>query len=163
MKIDELDEFQGLTVDMVREWLQGKGAVLYDGYWRHSLGIYPDGACGGLLWADTLHTLAMDFCKSSVQTLLREINPRMRKGMPSAEAIAACPYWLVRDEQTGEIELFRSCNARLYQAADYRRTANGPTDPTRWLPDFGQYVAYWPCDEHGNKVRWPTDSEGKML
>ena len=23
--------------------------------------------------------------------------------------------------------------------------------------------SFWPCDKHGNKVRWPTDAEGKML
>ena len=23
--------------------------------------------------------------------------------------------------------------------------------------------SFWPCDEHGNKVRWPTDADGKML
>ena len=23
--------------------------------------------------------------------------------------------------------------------------------------------SFWPCDKHGNKVRWPTDADGKML
>ena len=165
MKIDELDECQGLTADMVREWLTAQKATFRDGHWTHPNGKYryKDGEYGGLLWSLTLSQIAADFDKPNEQALLREINPRMRKGMPSAEAIAACPYWLVRDEQTGEIELYRTCHARLYQTADYRRTADGPTDPTRWLPDFGTYVSYWPCDEHGSKVRWPTDSEGKML
>ena len=158
MNITELDEFQGLTEQMVREWLQGKGAVCYEGYWRHSLGIYPDGACGGLLWADTLHALARDFCKSSVQAVLREINPRMRP-WPSRHARSAHDgLWMVvvSDDETGAIGRFRNDVPWF----SFNEDANGDGNI---LSEENSFALYWPCDANGNKVRWPTDSEGNML
>ena len=31
------------------------------------------------------------------------------------------------------------------------------------LSEEDSFALYWPCDEHGNKVRWPTDAQGNML
>ena len=179
MKIDELDESQGLTTEMVREWLTAQNATFRNGHWTHPNGKYryKDGKYGGLLWSLTLSQIAADFGKANEQALLREINPRMRKGMPSEAAINACPFWLVRDSETHEIELHLARKGRLYALCDCAEKLGGRVVVDvlqgivmEWerlsplhLKDFGDVMQFWPCDKHGNKVRWPTDAEGKML
>lgn len=164
MRIEDLDEYQGIEAQMVRDWLVKRGSVRLDGYWRNPAEpryTYTDGAYGGLLWSDTLGKLSADFELPSVQALLREINPRMRKGMPSEQARKACALWLVRDTETGEIELHRTEGATLYSASDYKGgTLKTEASPLR---DFGNWMEFWPCDKRGNKVRWPTDENGDML
>ena len=151
MDISTLDEYQGIEAQMVRDWMTRKGCYWQDGYWRHPRDkySYTDGEYGGLLWEDTLFKLSVDFGFGSVQALLREINPRMRKGVPSKEARAAAKsYWLA---SWGE---------------GSRRAANlWDSDLMEHFADSPELVnwSFWPCDEHGNKVRWPTDADGKML
>jgi hypothetical protein len=162
MRIDELDEYQGLEAQMVRDWMISRGCVRQDGYWRHPREQYhyTDGEYGGLLWEDTLFKLSVDFELASVQALLREINPRMRQGMPSQAALADHGHWLVRDTETGEVELHRVEDGHLYSMSVYRGGVRTPD--ANALPDFGTWMEFWPCDEHGNKVRWP-ERDGVML
>ena len=165
MKIDELDESQGLTTEMVREWLTAQKATFRDGHWTHPNGKYryKDGEYGGLLWSLTLSQIAADFDKANEQALLREINPRMRKGMPSAAAIAAHEVsggnWLAQSAQKGGV--LRVLN---WSISDHRAKLN-TLDTTQKIPRdmVPDSWCFWPCDEHGNKVRWPTDADGKML
>lgn len=147
MRIDELDEYQGLEAQMVRDWLTSKGCYRQDGPWRHPTEKYryTDGEYGGLLWEDTLFKLSVDFELASVQALLREINPRMRKGMPSQAALRAHRGLWLRSVGTESIATVLS---RLIEEFPSSR-------------DDGSF--FWPCDDNGNKVRWPTDAEGKML
>lgn len=164
MKIDELDESQGLTTEMVREWLTAQNATFRNGHWTHPNGKYryKDGKYGGLLWSLTLSQIAADFGKANEQALLREINPRMRKGMPSRAALEA-------HGENGDWVVFRNvlhavrfvwtvCDAvQMVSGFDVFRSDN---------PEDAALIAecsFWPCDKHGNKVRWPTDAEGKML
>lgn len=163
MRIDELEEWQGMTADMVREWLQGKGATHSQGYWRHSLGIYPDGSSGGLLWSDTLHALARDFCASRIQALLREINPRWRKGFPSNAALAEHDEWLIRAPWGAEFVAHISYGGSddgymIMIPPDSESGDCGGIEESVWGDCF-----YWPCDGNANRVRWPVDAEGKML
>ncbi len=144
MRIDELDEFQGLTPDMVRAWLANLDPS-----------IKPSACIGGDIEA------VSELCGETSQSLLREINPRMRKGMPSQAALAAHNHWLVRDTETGEISLHRAEGGNLYSVIHYRNGTKNPDSEA--LPDFGTWMEFWPCDEHGNKVRWPTDAQGNML
>ena len=168
MRIDELDEFQGLTVDMVRQWLTkhgwevrecGNGST--DAKKRFTdrvsvLGCDWDSCLGWLL------TRVAAAERMSVQTLLREINPRMRKGMPSRAALEA-------HGENGDWVVFRNvlhavrfvwtvCDAvQMVSGFDVFRSDN---------PEDAAMIAecsFWPCDKHGNKVRWPTDADGKML
>ena len=164
MKIDELDESQGLTTEMVREWLTAQNATFRNGHWTHPNGKYRyiDGKYGGLLWSLTLSQIAADFGKANEQALLREINPRMRKGMPSRAALEA-------HGENGDWVVFRNvlhavrfvwtvCDAvQMVSGFDVFRSDN---------PEDAAMIAecsFWPCDKHGNKVRWPTDADGKML
>jgi len=165
MDISTLDEYQGIEAQMVRDWMTRKGCYRQDGYWRHPRDkySYTDGEYGGLLWEDTLFKLSVDFGFGSVQALLREINPRMRKGMPSAAAIAAHEVsggnWLAQSAQKGGV--LRVLN---WSISDHRAKLN-TLDTTQKIPRdmVPDSWCFWPCDEHGNKVRWPVDAEGKML
>ena len=177
MKIDEFDEWQGLTPQRVRDWLLANG-------WQQSKhNWWEKGADGFLFDPQTfdqvwfwLYALAA-IHETNIQGMLREINPRMRKGMPSEAAINACPFWLVRDSETHEIELHLARKGRLYALCDCAEKLGGRVVVDvlqgivmEWerlsplhLKDFGDVMQFWPCDKHGNKVRWPTDADGKML
>ena len=144
MNILDLDEAQGLTPQMVREWLANLDPA-----------IMPS-AC----ISDDIITVS-ELCGETPQALLREINPRMRKGMPSEAARKACASWLLRDTETGEVELHRTEGTSLYSASDYKSgTLKRAALPLR---DFGDWMEFWPCDANGNKLRWPTDANGAML
>jgi len=152
MNITELDEFQGLTAEMVREWLLANqwepcGSSAAHLYYQCGSGEISE----ALLHEDlgwVVDLLAQSY-ERSVQSILREINPRMRKGVPSKEARAAAKsYWLA---SWGE---------------GSRRAANlWDSDLMEHFADSPELVnwSFWPCDEHGNKTRWPTDAEGNML
>ena len=153
MRIDELDEFQGLTVDMVRQWLTkhgwevrecGNGST--DAKKRFTdrvsvLGCDWDSCLGWLL----ARVAAAE--RMSVQTLLREINPRMRDGWPSDAALQVHQHWMVQPfDDDGFCVIWDVPTVR-------ERRGKAPNAKLR----------FWPCDKHGNKVRWPTDADGKML
>lgn len=153
MRIDELDEFQGLTPEMVRKWMKRTGWVCRTDEWGDKRWFCGTGRSildaritikDGLLWI----AIQGD---QSLQSLIREINPRMRKGMPSKAALAACANWLALDVETGEMSMYNG------------RHLHPMLNPFDAMPDFGDEVAFWPCDEHGNKVKWPTDAQGNML
>jgi len=164
MTIDELDESQGLTTEMVREWLTAQNATFRNGHWTHPNGKYryKDGKYGGLLRSLTLSQIAADFGKANEQALLREINPRMRKGMPSRAALEA-------HRENGDWVVFRNVLHAVrfvWTVCDAVQMVSGFEVFRSDNPEDAAMIAecsFWPCDEHGNKVRWPTDAEGKML
>ena len=134
MRVDELDEFQGVTPKIVREWLA-----------KLDPAIVPS-AC----IADDIEAVS-ELCGETPQALLREINPRMRKGCPSNAAIQAHDGpWL---ELRGV--------SRMPGVTEF---GLDPDQSQReWMEDYCKDALFWPCDRHGNKVRWPTDAEGKLL
>ena len=159
MNILELDEAQGLTVEMLHSWLLSHG-------WR--LAACEQG-CGKELVSpsnrrcnvrrsleDFPWSWALIETRMSAQALLREINPRMRKGWPSESACAVADRWIAQNTRTkviivgsihyptGGMELVASLTVRLPQQQS------------------GEW-SFWPCDASGNKVRWPTDAKGNML
>ncbi len=161
MRIDELDEWQGVTPAMVREWLRKRGWSLHGEIWekgRHNFAdSLIDGNSDDVAFVIHCEEIAAGLTR---QEALREINPRMRKGMPSEAARKACASWLVRDVETGEVELHRTEGTSLYSASDYKSgTLKTEAVPLR---DFGDWVEFWPCDANGNKTRWPTDANGEM-
>ena len=158
-EIEDFDEFQGLTGDMVTAWL-----------FAHEWQRMPEqdlprsecwvrkGGSGGTVWIGvdcsaekTLLKLAA-WMDCSVQALLREINPRIRKGMPSGEALAMHDRWVVRKPDGAVI----MCCWR----PPYMVNVAGGGDFA--LREQCYEWAFWPCDEHGNKVRWP-EKDGVML
>ncbi len=128
MRIDELDEFQGVTPEMVQAWLANLDPS-----------IKPS-AC----IADDIIAVG-ELCGETPQAQLREINPRMRKGVPSKAALRAHRGLWLRSIGT---ETIATVLSRLIDEFPSPR-------------DNESY--FWPCDANGNKVRWPTDAEGNML
>ena len=170
MKIDELDEFQGITSEMIQAWLLANGwkqveqmAYQLDAPpvrtgWLFRRGDETVGTGADISYV--LANLSRLSCKTP-QALLREINPRMRKGWPSGNALAMHDRWIVRKPDGAVIV----CRWR----PPYMVNAAGGADSARMisvnfaLREQCEQWEFWPCDEHGNKVRWPTDAEGKML
>ena len=162
MDISKLDEWQGVTPQLVTDWLLKNGWMqTKPSWWERGEDAFTfDSATFDQLWFWT-HALAAIYTNGNAQAILCNINPRMRKGMPSEAAREACASWLVRDVETGEVELHRTEGAALYSASDYKSgTLKTEAVPLR---DFGDWMEFWPCDANGNKTRWPTDAEGNML
>jgi len=147
MKIDELDEFQGLTPNMVREWLKRTGWELRTDEWKEKRWFNGNGrsiADKRVLVKDGFRWIASQSVQT-VQALLCEINPRMRKGVPSKAALRAHRGLWLRSIGT---ETIATVLSRLIDEFPSPR-------------DNESY--FWPCDANGNKVRWPTDAQGNML
>ena len=87
MRIDELDEFQGVTPQLVTAWLLTNGWTQTKPRWweRGEDGFLFDSETFDQQWFWT-HALAAIYTAGNVQGLLCKINPRMRKGMPSQAA-----------------------------------------------------------------------------
>lgn len=160
MQIKELDEFQGLTPQTVREWL------LSQGWAQTKPGWFAKGEDGFLYDPQTfdrvyfwLYALAAVH-DLTIQGMLREINPRMRKGMPSDAAINAHAdrHWVAKSSQRGGVT--RIIEIAMGRVVMVQTLSETQRIDLNHLPDGWHY---WPCDEHGNKVRWPTDENGDML
>jgi hypothetical protein len=137
IKIEDLDEFEGLTADMVRAWMRANGWEPIGGQY----GVGPVWALGNgkrisdsrILTDDGLKWLAL-VSKVSAQSLLREINPRMRAGWPTDEELERHAFWMVRTPSDDGIRVLGA-----YVAREWKRA--------------GITVECWPCDQHGNKTR----------
>ncbi len=148
MRIDELDEFQGVTPQLVTDWLLAKGWTqkpTQPRWWiKGEDGFLFDEKTFDQVWF-WAYALAAIYTKGNLQSLLCEINPRMRKGMPSQEALRAHRGLWLRSLGKENIAIVLS----------------------RLLEEFPLFCDtesfFWPCDEHYSKVRWPTDAQGNML
>lgn len=148
MRIEELDEFEGTTEDHVRDWLRAKGLVLAKRTWAHPKKPKPYYWDSQLLTEGVLGGLACDF-GMSVQSLLREINPRMRPGWPTEEELERHRdgKWICEGED-GELYFgaFREDeeSSDVYFFYGDELFSLSPID--------ARHCRFWPCDAHGNKV-----------
>lgn len=141
MRIEDLLEFEGLTAEMVRAWMvahewkrANKSMDIGGGQcWRR------DEGAGGSVWLKektplkTVESLAK-WHGLSLQSLLAEINPRMRPGWPTEEELERHAFWMVRTLSDDGIRVLGAYVAREWKKA-------------------GIKVECWPCDQHGNKTR----------
>lgn len=144
MEPNELDEFQGFRVEDLCAWLTERGwrndVTNSPGIWRHdalwdrSIGIPRDTRISESLKWRWLFLVA-EAVGLSLQELLRQVNPRMRKGWPSEDDLKAHDRWLVRFD--GAMAVWGS-----------ERCESGKAN----APDAS--VECWPVDAAGNKVRW---------
>lgn len=149
MHITDLDEYQGVTPEMIRDWLRKRGWSFHDGkhrYWKRGKDSFADSLVDGnrddVAFVIHCEELAAGM---SPQEALREINPRMR-------------------EITDGAFRSHSFNGGWWIVEDANREPTVRRLILKWCSDTGQQRAKgWPCDEHGNKLRWPTDAEGNML
>ena len=155
MRIEDLDEFEGLTAEMVREYIARLG---------HPVRPCPRFPVCPKLGRHTHHGTddSRDLCIAndltqpitaaalgllaalagvSIQSLLSEINPRMRPGWPTDEELGRHPLWLV--SVTGSVSLAEEGTLHIRSAEKMRGLAR---------LSAGTTVACWPCDAHGNKV-----------
>jgi hypothetical protein len=171
MNITELDEWQGLTADLVREWLKRTGWEPRTDEWGEKRWFNGNGrsiADKRVLVTDGFRWIASQ-SDQTVQAILREINPRMRKGMPSEAAREAHGFkggmWVGSRGEAG------SGGTLVFVSFD---DSSSGLPLTVW--DFSEFDTwevgqseiddewlFWPADESGNKTRWPTDAEGNML
>ena len=147
MNITELDEWQGVTPELVTDWLLSHGWTqkpTQPNWWlKGDDGFLFDAPTFGQVWF-WAYALAAIYADGNVQALLREINPRMRKGVPSQEAITAHGgTWMAAPPLGRNGIVFVNLRVLL--------------DPS-WAE-----WSFWPCDDHGNKVLWPTDANGALL
>ncbi len=162
MRIDELDEFQGVTPQLVTDWLLSNGWQQTKPRWweRGEDGFLFDSETFDSLWFWT-YALAAIYTADNVQQLLCKINPRMRKGMPSQAARAAhAGPWV--GHMGGEFPLVTIG----HWGDDGSFTAGMMRWDARKVAEAAEAkypCAFWTGDEHGNKVKWPTDANGVML
>ena len=165
MRIEDLDEFQGMTPQMVREWLREQGFDMRLGGLLHAGRYLVEWEPIESAWRSTEASLyaVAQYRNQSVQSLLREINPRWRKGFPSEAVLAEHDEWLVRLPWSVE------CVALIsYGGSDDGFSIMipplGQDHEAEFIPcELWPNCWFWPCDDNANRVRWPTDSEGKML
>lgn len=152
IKIEDLDEFEGTTADMVRAWLRKEGFTLKQterwSIWVRGAEAIHDGS---LTTPSSLEYLAAVAEQRSIQSLLREINPRMRRGRPSqAERDAHEGPWLASlpGSHVLLVGTFSDDGETFFPgiAAPMRNTCEGAQD---WMDAW----SFWPCDQHGNKTR----------
>lgn len=149
MRIEDLDEFEGLTAEMVREWLRAQAPRV-----RFETVHGVTGLTEVWTWTasgEQVRDRLMELCLAervcliasiearSLQSLLREINFRMRPGWPTDVELQRHAWWLIGQPAIGV--------ALRVTTAEYVRVWRDRSDP--------EYVRVlcWPCDEHGNKVR----------
>jgi hypothetical protein len=149
MDIMELDEAQGLTPQMVREWLlanqwEPRGSSAAHLYYQCGSGEISE----ALLHEDlgwVVDLLAQSY-ERSVQSILREINPRMRPGWPSEEEIKA------HDQRGGLWICDHGRGPSFGRFAEGERFEGIALEMSRdALERLG--ARFWPCDQHGNKTR----------
>ena len=173
MRIDELDEWQGVTPELVTDWLLSHGWTqkpTQPKWWlKGDDGFLFDALTFDQVWF-WAYALAAIYTNGNVQALLREINPRMRKGMPSQAA---------REVHGPDGGMWVACRGELGNGGTivfvcFESDSEDGLPLAIWDCDEWEHWEvepveienewfFWPCDVSGNKVRWPTDPEGNML
>ena len=142
---ESFDEAQGLTIDMISEELTRQGWTTRE---IASLEVTP--SPGGLRWVAKCRGITL-------QALLREINPRIRKGCPSATARRKHDgFWLMRLPYSPPTVVKWNESQAGWQAQQVN--CNDVVSV-----DDAAHCFFWPCDAEANKIRWPTDDNGNML
>ena len=148
MRVDELDEWQGVTPEMVREWLRNRGWSLHGEIWergRHNFAdCLIDGNSDDVAFVIHCEEIAAGLSRQEAR---RQIDPRMRKGWPNTGALSAHKYWLAKPFGDDAF-----CVVWTTAEIIDKQERAGDVD-----------IGFWPCDANGNKVRWPTDANGAML
>lgn len=164
-----LDEYQGMTDDLMKTWLASAGWIRQEtdtkvrlGHWTHP--DYPKKH----IWEHSLIgywslDMLMRVYKVSIQELLRMINPRWIKGFPSQEALAEHDTWLVKTEWGAEcvadISYGGSDDGYMVMIPPCSQSSECEFIPEKYWPN----CMFWPCDGNASRVRWPTNAKGEML
>ena len=164
------DEYQGLTEDVVKAWLGRNGWVRQEtetevrlGYWNNPAAHITERIYEFSLLSSISFDILAQAYGVNIQGVLRMINPRWRKGFPSNEALSEHDEWLIRVPWDGEFVAHISYGGSddgfmIMFPPDSESGECGGLAQEVWDDCF-----YWPCDGNANRVRWPTDADGRML
>ena len=158
MRIDELDEFQGVTPQVIAVWMTRNGWSRSKNNWwaRGEDGLMFDQQTFDQQWF-WLKGLADVYTDGNQLAMLRKINPRMRKGCPSDAARRKHDgFWLMRLPYSPPTVVKWNESQAGWQAQQVNCN-----DVVSF--DDAAHCFFWPCDAEANKVRWPTDDNGNML
>lgn len=168
-----LEEAQGLTRDAVLAWLTAEGWVPEERralaqWWISPQRINDDHKGIWIPHAGCLSGYPLPFLAArygvSLQSLLRQINPRLRQGTPSPEARRAHSrnggVWIATRGALGD------GGSICFMSFDESRPVIWDGEswhyPESELAEALSEWSFWPCDAAGNKVRWP-ERDGVML
>lgn len=179
MNILELDEAQGLTAEIVRAWMKrnayrmtvsDSAGEVWDGVRGLPVVLYHDGS----ELSGAVERIVANECVG-IQAVLREINPRLRKGAPSAAARQAhTGHWIaIAPDGAGYLVRFDERRHggdpgfEMFRSSPRGKQSDPFYDPgcSFCISDFQGGLAewrFWPVDSAGNKVRWP-EKDGVML
>jgi len=151
-----LDEAQGLTLEMAEAWLRAHG------WTQDGAGMKGWSKPKTWVYGDSIKSLLGEIPEIarveglSVQAVLREMNPRMRKGLPSEAARSIAPIWIAK---AASGQLLLGCFTWLRGAIAFETAGSCLTALGAPLAEW----SFWPCDGMGNKTLWPVDEKGVML
>lgn len=159
-----LDEAQGLTNEKRDAYLISQGWTAKAGGWRKETYDLPRRVCENQdgAWLRYL----CDYEGRDIQAILREMNVRFRKGVPSDPAIEAhravggMRPWLALDEHGNPRVGFWTKPAHLASEVrpyDFYVQGRGYLSKDR-VADW----SFWPADRNMERVRWP-EHERRML
>ena len=160
-----LDEAQGLTNAKRDNYLIAKGWTTKGGGWHNEPHSLPKRVCEDRDGA-WLRFLA-DFEGRSMQVILREMNVRFRKGVPTDAAIVAHRAnatwgrpWLALDEHGNpRVGFWTKPAHRVSEPCPYSFYVQGRGYLSKErVADW----SFWPADRHLERVRWP-EHDGQML
>ena len=154
MRIDELDEFQGVTPQVIAEWMTRNGWGRSNNNWwaRGEDGLMFDQQTFDQQWF-WLKGLADVYTDGNQLAMLRKINPRLRP-WPSKQA---------REEHQGPwlaicVGDGTACMGTFRPDIEWFAHSDDNI-----LTEDDSFARFWPCDNYGNKVRWPVNAAGEML
>lgn len=153
-----LDEAQGVTTNMIVECIERKGWRLTANRmeWQ-TLDKRTSYIRSISAWYNGILAIIATHEEMTLQALLREINPRMRKGCPSEAARRKHDgFWLMRLPYSPPTVVKWNESQAGWQAQQVNCN-----DVVSF--DDAAHCFFWPCDAEANKIRWPTDDNGNML
>lgn len=150
MKVTDFEEAEGLTAEKVREYLE-KRWHLSGGRWYLRDGNQMS-FIGGRIDEEAVLFIA-DIERRTVQAVLRDINPRLRKGVPSPEAIAA-HHGLWIGHMGGKFPLV--CIGVWVDGGFLSGSLVWSQSAVQTAATDEHPCAFWPCDSHGARVPWPA-------
>ena len=154
MRIDELDEFQGVTPQLIAEWMTRNGWSRSKNNWwaRGEDGLMFDQQTFDQQWF-WLKGLADVYTDGNQLAMLRKINPRLHPWPSKQVREAHRGPWLAICVGDGT-----ACMGTFRPDIEWFAHSDDNI-----LTEDDSFAQFWPCDNHGNKVRWPTDDNGNML
>lgn len=147
--LNKYEEAQGLTEEMVRDYMLRTGWTDCGGLWQKARDSV---AALSSEMPEALFNGLARVTGRTAQSILRDMNPRLRPWPSAAAILAHDGIWIAVDENGNQSMVF------FMSGKPVQISVNGAEiltcDLTGWR--------FWPCDLAGNKIPWP-EKDGVML